>query len=234
MGQASSHGNFVHLYVNGLYFGLHNLTERLEDDFFSNHLGGDERDWEINEDFSSPGRRWSQMMHIDASTPEGFAEIQSFVDMENFADYMLLHFYADSEDWPHHNGYAAANTNSGDGRFRFFVWDQEIVLDKFTWNRYDRSEGVGALFQKLRRNSRVQVALRRSSTQAFIFWRCAEPEPKPAALPESGKPNRQSHCGRIRTLGGYSGKHTIWESCKTTKPADERKPRSLSACSQYS
>ena len=36
MGQTSSHGNFVHLYVNGLYFGLHNLTERLEDDFFSN------------------------------------------------------------------------------------------------------------------------------------------------------------------------------------------------------
>jgi hypothetical protein len=53
MGQPSSHGNFVHLYVNGLYFGLHNLTERLEDDFFSNHLGGDEEDWEINEDFKS-------------------------------------------------------------------------------------------------------------------------------------------------------------------------------------
>ncbi|MDB4690371.1 lamin tail domain-containing protein [Verrucomicrobia bacterium] len=157
MGQASSHGNFVHLYVNGLYFGLHNLTERLEDDFFSNHLGGDEQDWEINEDFSSPGRRWSQMMHIDASTPEGFAEIQSFVDMENFADYMLLHFYADSEDWPHHNGYAAANTNSGDGRFRFFVWDQEIVLDKFSWNRYDHSGGVGALFQKLRHNSAFRL-----------------------------------------------------------------------------
>ena len=157
MGQASSHGNFVHLYVNGLYFGLHNLTERLEDDFFSNHLGGDEQDWEINEDFSSPGRRWSQMMQIDASTPEGFAEIQSFVDIENFADYMLLHFYADSEDWPHHNGYAAANTNSGDGRFRFFVWDQEIVLDKFSWNRYDRSDGVGALFQKLRQNPEFRL-----------------------------------------------------------------------------
>ena len=97
------------------------------------------------------------MMQIDASTPEGFAEIQSFVDIENFADYMLLHFYADSEDWPHHNGYAAANTNSGDGRFRFFVWDQEIVLDKFSWNRYDRSDGVCALFQKLRQNPEFRL-----------------------------------------------------------------------------
>lgn len=152
MGQPSSHGNFVHLYVNGLYFGLHNLTERLEDDFFSAHMGGNEEDWEINVDLSNPGTRWNQMMRIDTSTPEGYAEIQNFVDLANFSDYMLLHFYADSEDWPHHNGYAAANANSGDGRFRFFAWDQEIVLDKFTWNRYDRSDGVGALFQKMRQN----------------------------------------------------------------------------------
>ncbi|MCP4454883.1 MAG: hypothetical protein GY809_25780, partial [Planctomycetes bacterium] len=35
MGQPSSHGNFVHVYVNGLYFGLHNLTERVGEDFFA-------------------------------------------------------------------------------------------------------------------------------------------------------------------------------------------------------
>ena len=52
MGQPSSFGNYVHLYVNGLYFGLHNLTERLEDDFFADHLGGDADDWEVFSDFS--------------------------------------------------------------------------------------------------------------------------------------------------------------------------------------
>ncbi|GAJ01983.1 unnamed protein product, partial [marine sediment metagenome] len=41
MGQPSSRGNFVHLYVNGLYFGIHNLTERLADDFFAIRLGGE-------------------------------------------------------------------------------------------------------------------------------------------------------------------------------------------------
>ncbi len=46
MGQPSSHGNFVHLYVNGLYFGLHNLTERIEDDCFADHLGGEKEDWD--------------------------------------------------------------------------------------------------------------------------------------------------------------------------------------------
>ena len=153
MGQPSSHGSFVHLYVNGLYFGLHNLTERLAEDFFADHLGGDPEDWEINEDFGSPGPRWNQILSMDVTDPDVYEELHQYVDLANLADYSLLHFYADAEDWPHHNGYAAVNPVSGDGRYRFFVWDQEIVLDKFTWNPFNKNSGMGALFQKLRANT---------------------------------------------------------------------------------
>ncbi|MHC4741055.1 MAG: lamin tail domain-containing protein, partial [Planctomycetota bacterium] len=76
MGQPSSRGNFVHLYVNGLYFGIHNLTERLKGDFFADHLGGEPEHWEINEDLSSPDSRWNAMMAIDPATPAGYAQIQ--------------------------------------------------------------------------------------------------------------------------------------------------------------
>jgi len=157
MGHPTSHGNFVHLYVNGLYWGIHNLTERLEDDFFADHLGGEKEDWEINEDFRSPGPRWNTMIGIDASTPAGYSEIQDYLDLENFADYMLLHFYGDAEDWVNHNGYAAANAVSGDGKFRFFVWDQEIALDKFSWNRYNDTGGVCSIFQNLRANEEFRI-----------------------------------------------------------------------------
>ena len=159
MGQPSSAGNFVHVYVNGLYFGLHNLTERLEDDFFAINFGGEKEDWEINKDLTGGGRRWSQMVSAanGATTLAGYENLKQFLDVENFADYMLLHFYADSEDWPHHNGYAAVNEVSGDGRYRFWVWDQEIVLDKFSWNRYDDSRGPGQVFQRLRRSEEFRT-----------------------------------------------------------------------------
>ena len=160
MGQPSSYGNFVHLYVNGLYFGLHNLTERLEDDFWAEHLGGEKEDWEVYKDLSGGSSRWNQMMSIlngDIANRGIYARAQNHIDVVNFADYMLLHFYADSEDWPHHNGYAAANPVSGDGRFRFWCWDQEIVLDKFSWNRYGNSSGAGAPFQRLRRNAEFRM-----------------------------------------------------------------------------
>lgn len=160
MGHPSSHGRFVHLYVNGLYFGLHNLTERLEDDFFASHLGGFPEDWLIHADFSTPPLRWTQMMALlngNIADNGVYEAAKAYLDLENFADYMLLHFYADAEDWPHKNGYAAANLNSGDGRFRFFVWDQEIVLDKFSWNRYDAGAGAGEPFQRLRLNSEFRL-----------------------------------------------------------------------------
>jgi len=159
MGQPSSYGSFVHLYVNGLYFGIHNLTERVGADFFADHLGGEPEDWEINEDLSGGGARWNAMMAVNPSTFTGYAQIRGYLDVENFADYMLLHFYADSEDWPHHNGYAAANVRSGDGRFRFFVWDQEIVLDYHgrAASRIDNSSGAGGVFQKLRTSEEFRL-----------------------------------------------------------------------------
>lgn len=164
MGQPGSHGRFVHLYVNGLYFGLHDLTERLKEDFFADHFGGEKEHWQINADFSTSTPRWTQLMAVANSpsiaTAAGLEAIRPFIDLENFADYMLLHFFADAEDWPHKNGYAAANPVSGDGRFRFFVWDQEIALDKFSWNRYNANSGgnsPGPLFQRLRLNPEFRL-----------------------------------------------------------------------------
>ena len=63
---------------------------------------------------------------MDVTDPDVYEELHQYVDLANLADYSLLHFYADAEDWPHHNGYAAVNPVSGDGRaLVFFVWDQK-------------------------------------------------------------------------------------------------------------
>ena len=57
---------------------------------------------------------------MDVTDPDVYEELHQYVDLANLADYSLLHFYADAEDWPHHNGYAAVNPVSGDGRCPFF------------------------------------------------------------------------------------------------------------------
>lgn len=155
MGQQTSYGNFVHLYVNGVYFGLHNLTERIEDDFYAEHVGGEKDDWEVNSDLDTPGPLWNTMMATlngPIDTPAGYAAALEKIDVVNYADWLVLHFFGDAEDWPEKNSYAAANAISGDGKYRFNVWDQEIVLDKYSWNRYN-SSGTGLQpFLRLRLN----------------------------------------------------------------------------------
>ncbi len=186
MGHPNGHGRFVHLYYNGIYFGIHDFTERIEDDWYAEHFGGEEDDWRVNQDHSitESGPEWNAMMSLlngDIRDNAIYEQVQDHIDLENYADYMLLHFYADAEDWPGSNGYGAVNSISGDGKFRFQVWDQEIALDKFSWNRYDTATGAGAPLQRLRLNEEFRI-LFADRTHKHMF--------NGGAISESGSVNR--------------------------------------------
>lgn len=150
MGHVSGRNDFVHLYVNGLYWGLYNPTERLDAAFFSQHLGGLEADWDVMRDFSElldgTPDDWDQMMALvnaGITSEAKYQAVAHLVDVENLIDYMLLHFLGEAEDWPHHNWYAAhrrANPVNGlpATKWIFLSWDQEIVLDQLvSRNRLD-------------------------------------------------------------------------------------------------
>jgi hypothetical protein len=152
MGHLSGRGDFVHLYVNGLYWGLYNPTERLDASFFSSHVGGMESDWDVIRDFTellegNPDD-WNAMMALvnaGVTSESAYQAVAQLVDLENLADYILLHLLGEAEDWPHHNWYAAhrrANAVTGlpATRWIFLPWDQEIVLDQLvSRNRVDVS-----------------------------------------------------------------------------------------------
>ncbi len=149
MGHVSSHSTYVHLYVNGMYWGLYNPSERPDEDFLVSYFGGREEDWDIVKDFNELFRgtrdSWNQLMSLanaGLGTLEAYQRIQGnfpdgtrnpaypvLLDVDNLIDYMILHIFACAEDWPHHNWYAARNRSGEFGGWRFFVWDQEIVLD---------------------------------------------------------------------------------------------------------
>ncbi len=47
MGGPGSHVKYVHVYVNGHYWGLHNFDERKEADHCAEYLGGDKLNWDV-------------------------------------------------------------------------------------------------------------------------------------------------------------------------------------------
>ncbi len=186
MGHLSAHSTFVHLYINGLYWGMYSPAERPDDAFVSAYQGGARDDWDIVKDFNELFRgsktTWNAMFALadqlpNAADPDAiYARLQgndpdgtpnpdlpNYLDMDNFVDFMLLHLYAGAEDWPHHNWYAARNRNDPGKGFQFFVWDQEIVLD----GRFRDLTGVGTasnhqmtpaeLYDKLRRSPEFRL-----------------------------------------------------------------------------
>ncbi|MCA9212180.1 MAG: lamin tail domain-containing protein [Planctomycetales bacterium] len=181
MGNISTHNTYVHLYLNGLYWGLYNPAERPDNAFLSTYLGGEREDWDIIKDFNElfAGSRtaWQEMFtlarelsssddpeaiffQLQGRNPDGTRndELPNYLDMENLIDYMILHLYAGVEDWPHHNWYAGRN-RVGDEGFKFFVWDQEIALDPRYRDRTDVGRAgdhrftPAELYDLLRRNS---------------------------------------------------------------------------------
>src|ERR1043166_493127 len=69
MGQPSAHGIFTHVYLNGLYWGIYNLTERPDDDFAADYLGGKEHEYDVISDgpdlHSGQWTAWRELLRAD-------------------------------------------------------------------------------------------------------------------------------------------------------------------------
>ena len=179
MGHLSGHNIYVHLYVNGLYWGVYNPAERPDDSFNAEHQGGEKEEWDVMKDFAElfRGNRqaWEQLMsqaraglgsqaayqRVQGNNPDGTRNpaLPVLVDVDNIIDYMMLHIFAGAEDWPHHNWYAARNRTGELGGWRFFVWDQEIVMDFVFRNRVNvtNDNSPSRVYASLRANPEFRL-----------------------------------------------------------------------------
>ncbi|MDB6032447.1 MAG: hypothetical protein JWM16_2785 [Verrucomicrobiales bacterium] len=160
MGHPSAHGFFVHLYLNGLYWGLYNLCERPSAPFVAAHFGGKPEDYDVrNGDhiLEGDGESWKKMMSLanaGVKTDGEFAAIAQKVDMPELVDYLILNFYGANADWDHASNWYAARRRSPAGKFEFFVWDGERTLEGVTDNSmaFDDDQSPPRLFHKLKEN----------------------------------------------------------------------------------
>jgi hypothetical protein len=144
IGSLAPRGRFVHFYLNGLYWGLYELHERPDDSFCAEHLGGDKDEWDVIKHDSSQvvagdPTAWDEMMDVVRSQLGGddkLAALQQHLDVAAFIDYQLVNFWAGNTDWPHHNWYGARHRSEA-GRWQFFSWDAEHVLEGLDDNESD-------------------------------------------------------------------------------------------------
>ncbi|MGK0187123.1 MAG: hypothetical protein ACI9R3_002909 [Verrucomicrobiales bacterium] len=125
---------FVHLYINGYYFGLYNIAERPDDKFMAEYFGGDREDYySINhggtvEGSSSEWNRLTRSSSLrDLDEDLRYADFIERFDVAGYCDYVLLNWSVGMGDWPWNNFYGGIR-NEPDGRARFFSWDSEYAF----------------------------------------------------------------------------------------------------------
>ncbi len=133
MGQNGSHGRWVHLFLNGIYWGLYDVHERPDADHMANYFGGDQSDYDtVNSSVATNGdlAAFNTMMDLaygSIQTQPAYKAIQDYLDLDAFADYMILNAYVGNRDWDGHNWRAARKREPG-APYLFFPWDTEFAV----------------------------------------------------------------------------------------------------------
>ncbi len=126
MGQPGSRVRYVHLYLNGQYWGLFDLDERTEADYGEIYFGGDKEDYDVVKSEADNGHRtnivdgdlgawqnlWNQSKaHLANPSNENYFRMQGLapdgttptadpvlLDVDNLIDYLLVTFWTGNFD----------------------------------------------------------------------------------------------------------------------------------------
>ena len=149
MGHVSPNSILVHLYINGLYWGLYLPCERPDASFSASYYGGDEEDWDtfshsgitLREGNDSALNQMTTLCQQASYSNEAYQQLQGnnpdgssnpdypcLLDMTNYIDYLILNYCVNNEDWPWNNYWFARKRTVDSTGFKFYSWDSEISL----------------------------------------------------------------------------------------------------------
>jgi hypothetical protein len=218
MGSLAPRGRFVHVYLNGLYWGLYNLTERITDDYADRHLGEDDYDV-VSEGEARDGdlEAWLGLLALLESgveTDEAYADVARHLDIDDFIDYLLLQFYAAPQDWPGFNWTAVRPRRAG-GQFRFLSWDGEwSMVDPFVDRTGTaKSATPGALHARLRRSAEFQRRFAERATRHLGPGGALYVDPAAPAWDPS-HPQRNVPAARYAALAGLVEDAVVAEAAR--------------------
>lgn len=133
------------LFINGEYWGIHNIREVLDEYYVENHYGINKNEVTIiSSDYESQSmvlecgnednlNEYNELIEfvrsVDMSINENYRYIESQIDISNFIDYYISQIYFANLDWPHNN---LKIWKSDDGK-----------QEKWRWMMFDTDSGFG-------------------------------------------------------------------------------------------
>ena len=185
------------VYLNGEYWGIHYLRERLDEYYLSEHYNLQEEDivlinergWEVevgtSQDLEEYRQHMSRINGFVLSEEERYALAATLMDMDHWFDYLTGQLYAANTDWIHNNmrvwrkrtlDYQPDAPAGHDGRWRWMFFDLDYAFDflGYGYHTHDTLTWLSEeseLFGKLSRSTsfRNQFAVRMADLLNTVF-----------------------------------------------------------------
>lgn len=135
------------VYLNGAYWGIHNVRERMNRFYVRQHFDWDQDEFDMIENYgdvsSGDSVAWFQLFNYLWETTDGFEADSIFenlkqkIDYQNFIDYCAFNIFIDNEDWPGNNVLRFRH-RSPDGKWQWMTYDLDFTFGLFQqdggWN----------------------------------------------------------------------------------------------------
>lgn len=132
------------VFINGEYWGIHNIRERQDNHYLNNLYGVDPDNVDL---LTGPGeveegdnQQFNYIRNLletlDPNDENSIVEIEKYIDLSNHMDYMISQIYVANTDWPHNNidywrervDYNPNSPKGRDGKFRWILYDTDFGL----------------------------------------------------------------------------------------------------------
>ncbi|TVQ81336.1 MAG: hypothetical protein EA380_02010 [Phycisphaeraceae bacterium] len=149
------------VFLNGEYWGIHNIRERLDKHYLATRKGADPDNVDIltrgaqvvEGDATHFNETYNFMLGNDMNDPENYEWVEGRIDIENFINYYAIQLFYCNTDWPGNNiDFWRPRTPEGRWRWLFFDLDRSFAFNSasvHTVNSIDR------IFGLTHRNARI-------------------------------------------------------------------------------
>lgn len=120
------------MFLNGQYWGIHNIREKMNDHYLNSHYGVDISNIDLvemskgifanNGDLSAYNSMINFLSTQNMALTQNYEYIKSIVDIDNYIDYLIAEIYSANADWPGSN---------------MKLWRERTPSSKWRWLIYD-------------------------------------------------------------------------------------------------
>ena len=141
---AAGEGFMVHVFINGNYWGVHNLCERPEASHYAAYNGGDEDALDANNggapiDGNSTAFDAMKALVNNTSTPDYWTKVQQVIDIDQYINYQIINKFGGNGDLKSNGNWRSAGGGPFPGGqpelmapWQLYSWDGERTLESQT------------------------------------------------------------------------------------------------------